>query len=315
MNKFVVTNEYNGYRLDKFLSSVLTNFSRTHIAKIIDEGEVFVNDKEAKSSLKLKENDVISLTIPENKELEVNKEDIPLDIVYEDKDILIINKPQGMVVHPSNGHNEHTLVNAILYHCKDLSGINGVNRPGIVHRIDKDTSGLICVAKNDNAHLKLAEQLKDHTMARTYTALVKGIIPENSGEINLPIGRDPNNRQKMGVTRTNSKEAITYFKVLKRYKEHTLVECHLKTGRTHQIRVHLSYLNHPIVGDSKYGNFNANRIFKEKYHFANQFLHAYKLGFGDLPQPLTNLSRKEFTAEPNEEIANILTMLENSSED
>ena len=263
MNKFVVTNEYNGYRLDKFLSSVLTNFSRTHIAKIIDEGEVFVNDKEAKSSLKLKENDVISLTIPENKELEVNKEDIPLDIVYEDKDILIINKPQGMVVHPSNGHNEHTLVNAILYHCKDLSGINGVNRPGIVHRIDKDTSGLICVAKNDNAHLKLAEQLKDHTMARTYTALVKGIIPENSGEINLPIGRDPNNRQKMGVTRTNSKEAITYFKVLKRYKEHTLVECHLKTGRTHQIRVHLSYIGYHVEGDPLYAGRKYDSLYKK----------------------------------------------------
>ena len=263
MNKFVVINEYNGYRLDKYLSIVLTNFSRTHIAKIIDEGEVFVNDKEAKSSLKLKENDVISLTIPENKELEVNKEDIPLDIVYEDKDILIINKPQGMVVHPSNGHNEHTLVNAILYHCKDLSGINGVNRPGIVHRIDKDTSGLICVAKNDYAHNKLAEQLKDHSMNRTYTALVKGIIPENSGEINLPIGRDPNNRQKMGVTRTNSKEAITYFKVLKRYKEHTLVECHLKTGRTHQIRVHLSYIGYPVEGDPLYAGRKYDSLYKK----------------------------------------------------
>ena len=272
MNKFVVTNEYNGYRLDKYLSSVLTNFSRTHIAKIIDEGEVFVNDKEAKSSLKLKENDVISLTIPENKELEVNKEDIPLDIVYEDKDILIVNKPQGMVVHPSNGHNEHTLVNAILYHCKDLSGINGVNRPGIVHRIDKDTSGLICVAKNDNAHLKLAEQLKDHTMARTYTALVKGIIPENSGEINLPIGRDPNNRQKMGVTRTNSKEAITYFKVLKRYKEHTLVECHLKTGRTHQIRVHLSYIGYPAEGDPLYGGRKYDSLYKKGQLLVATFL-------------------------------------------
>ncbi len=263
MNKFIVSNEYNGYRLDKFLSSILPDFSRTHIAKIVDEGEVFVNGKAAKSSLKLKENDEVSLTVPENKELEINKEDIPLDIVYEDKDILIINKPQGMVVHPSNGHNEHTLVNAILYHCHDLSGINGVNRPGIVHRIDKDTSGLICVAKNDNAHLKLAEQLKDHTMARTYTALVKGIIPENSGEINLPIGRDPNNRQKMGVTRTNSKEAITYFKVLKRFKEHTLVECHLKTGRTHQIRVHLSYIGYPVEGDPLYAGRKFDTLYKK----------------------------------------------------
>ena len=221
--------------LDKYLSNTFSELSRTHVVKLIDEGNVFVNDKAAKGSLKLKENDVIEIEIPEVKELEIDKEDIPLDIVYEDKDILIINKPQGMVVHPSNGHNEHTLVNAILFHCHDLSGINGVSRPGIVHRIDKDTSGLICVAKNDAAHMALADQLKDHTMSRTYIALVRGVILENTGEINLPIGRDPNNRQKMGVTRTNSKEAITYFKVLKRYKEHTLVECHLKTGRTHQI--------------------------------------------------------------------------------
>ncbi len=240
MNKFIVTEEYAGNRIDKYLSIVLTDFSRTRISALIEEGNVFVNNKESKGSYKVKVNDEVSVDIPEVKELEINKEDIPLDIVYEDDDILIINKPQGMVVHPSNGHYEHTLVNAILYHCHNLSGINGVTRPGIVHRIDKDTSGLICVAKNDAAHHALAEQLKDHSMARTYTALVRGVIPENSGEINLPIGRDPNNRQKMGVTRTNSKEAITYFKVLKRFKEHTLVECHLKTGRTHQIRVHLS---------------------------------------------------------------------------
>ena len=184
-------------------------------------------------------------------------------MVYEDKDILIINKPQGMVVHPSNGHNEHTLVNAVLYHSDDLSGINGVVRPGIVHRIDKDTSGLICIAKNDAAHMALAEQLKDHTMARTYIALVRGVIPENSGEINLPIGRDPHNRQKMGVTRTNSKEAITFFKVLKRYKEHTLVECKLKTGRTHQIRVHLSYIGFPVEGDPLYAGRKYDTLYKK----------------------------------------------------
>ncbi len=262
MNRFVVSLEDSGTRLDKFLSNVLTDFSRTHISKIIESDNAKVNDKIAKASLKLKEGDVVIIDIPEVKELEVNKEDIPLDIVYEDSDILIINKPQGMVVHPSNGHYEHTLVNAILYHCKDLSGINGVMRPGIVHRIDKDTSGLICVAKNDNAHIELAKQLKDHTMSRTYIALVRGVIPENSGEINLPIGRDPNNRQKMGVTRTNSKEAVTYFKVLKRFSEHTLVECHLKTGRTHQIRVHLSYIGYPVEGDPLYAGKKYDTLYK-----------------------------------------------------
>ncbi len=262
MNKFVVTSEYNGVRLDKCLSSVLPELSRTHIQKIIDDGEVLLNNKPAKGSNKIKEGDEVLISIPEVKELEVEKEDIPLDIVYEDKDILIINKPQGMVVHPANGHYEHTLVNAILYHCQDLSGIGGVARPGIVHRIDKDTSGLICVAKNDAAHIALSEQLKDHSMARTYTALVRGVIPENSGEINLPIGRDPNNRQKMGVTRNNSKEAVTYFNVLKRYKEHTLVECKLKTGRTHQIRVHLSYIGYPVEGDPLYAGRKYDSLYK-----------------------------------------------------
>ena len=263
MNKLIVSNEYSGNRLDKYLSNVLTDYSRTHISKLIDDENVLVNGKVAKSSLKVKENDEVIINIPEVKDLEVNKEDIPLDIVYEDNDILIINKPQGMVVHPSSGHNEHTLVNAILFHCKDLSGINGVYRPGIVHRIDKDTSGLICVAKNDAAHNKLAEQLKDHSMSRTYVALVRGVILENSGEINLPIGRDPNNRQKMGVTRTNSKEAITFFKVLKRFKDHTLVECYLKTGRTHQIRVHLSYIGYPVEGDPLYCGKKYDTLYKK----------------------------------------------------
>ncbi len=262
MNKIVVDESNSNRRLDKFLSTYFSDFSRSHIAKLIDEENCIVNGKVAKASLKLKAGDVIKINIPEAKELEISKEDIPLDIVYEDKDILIINKPQGMVVHPANGHYEHTLVNAILAHCNDLSGINGIMRPGIVHRIDKDTSGLICVAKNDKAHLALAEQLKGHTMARTYVALVKGVIPENSGEINLPIGRDPHNRQKMAVTRSNSKEAITYFKVLERYSDHTLVECHLKTGRTHQIRVHLSYIGYPVEGDPLYSGRKYDTIYK-----------------------------------------------------
>lgn len=262
MNKIVVDESQSNQRLDKFLSTYFNELSRSHISKIIDEKNCLVNGKISKASLKLKNGDVIEIDIPEVKELEIGKEDIPLDIIYEDKDILIINKPQGMVVHPANGHYEHTLVNAILHHCHDLSGINGVMRPGIVHRIDKDTSGLICIAKNDKAHLSLAEQLKDHTMARTYVALVKGVIPENSGEINLPIGRDPHNRQKMAVTRSNSKEAVTFFKVLQRFSDHTLVECHLKTGRTHQIRVHLSYIGYPIEGDPLYSGKKYDTLYK-----------------------------------------------------
>lgn len=301
MNKFIVSEEYVGNRIDKYLSIVLTDFSRTRISSLIEDGNVFVNDKEAKGSYKVKLNDEVSINIPEVKELEINKEDIPLDIVYEDDDILIINKPQGMVVHPSNGHNEHTLVNAILYHCHDLSGINGVTRPGIVHRIDKDTSGLICVAKNDTAHHTLAEQLKDHSMARTYTALVRGVIPENSGEINLPIGRDPNNRQKMGVTRTNSKEAITYFKVLKRFKDHTLVECHLKTGRTHQIRVHLSYIGFPVEGDPLYAGRKYDTLYKN-----GQLLVATSL---KLVHPSTH-KEMEFHIELPQYFVDILNQLE-----
>ena len=262
MNRIVVDESNSNQRLDKFLSTYFNELSRSHIAKLIDDENCLVNKKVIKSSYKLKTGDIIEINIPEAKELEIEKEDIPLDIVYEDSDILIINKPQGMVVHPANGHYEHTLVNAILHHCHDLSGINGVMRPGIVHRIDKDTSGLICVAKNDKAHLSLAEQLKDHTMSRTYIALVKGVIPENSGEINLPIGRDPHNRQKMAVTRSNSKDAITYFKVLQRFSDHTLVECHLKTGRTHQIRVHLSYIGYPVEGDPLYSGRKYDTLYK-----------------------------------------------------
>ncbi len=272
MEKFVVKEHQNNMRLDKVLVAFMSDKSRSYIAKLIEEGNCFVNDKPAKSSLKVRTNDIISIDIPENKTLNVSEEDIPLNIIYEDEDILIIDKPQGMVVHPSNGHWEHTLVNAIMHHCKDLSGINGVIRPGIVHRIDKDTSGLICVAKNDTAHNFLAEQLKDHTMSRTYVALVRGVIKENHGTINMPIGRDSKNRQKMAVTRTNSKEAITNFDVLQRFENNTLVECHLITGRTHQIRVHLSYIGYPVEGDPLYGG----RSYKKLYD-GGQLLTAVKL--------------------------------------
>lgn len=272
MNIYKVTEEFEGFRLDKVLVSFLTDRSRTFITKLIDDGNCSVNGKVSKASLKLKVGDEISLNIPEEKPLEVAKEDIPLDIVYEDKDIIVINKPQGMVVHPSFGHWEGTLVNAVLNHCTDLSGIGGVIRPGIVHRIDKDTSGLICIAKNDAAHQFLADQLKDHTMAREYIALVKGVIHENKGTINLPIGRHKGDRQKMAVNAENGKDAITHFTVLKRYLNHTLVSCQLVTGRTHQIRVHMAYINHPVEGDPLYCKKGSTKLHKE-----GQLLTAYKL--------------------------------------
>ena len=272
MEKYVVSEQFKNMRLDKVLVAFMNNRSRSYVSKLIDEEHVFVNGKIAKPSLKVNVNDEITVEIPEDKTLNVTSEDIPLKIIYEDQDILIIDKPQGMVVHPSNGHWEHTLVNAIMHHCNDLSGINGVIRPGIVHRIDKDTSGLICVAKNDEAHNFLAEQLKDHTMNRTYIALVRGVIKENHGTINLPIGRDPRNRQKMAVTRENSKEAITNFDVLKRFSNNTLIECRLVTGRTHQIRVHLSYIGYPVEGDPLYGG----RSYKKLYD-GGQLLAAVKL--------------------------------------
>ena len=272
METYKVNEFQSNMRLDKILVSFMPEKSRTYISKLIDEGNCLVNDKPAKASMKLKAGDIISINVPEDKTLEVNAEDIPLDIVYEDKDILIINKQQGMVVHPSNGHWEHTLVNAILNHCNDLSAINGVIRPGIVHRIDKDTSGLICIAKNDTAHKFLAEQLKDHTMARDYIALVRGVIQENSGTIDMPIGRDKNNRQKMAVTRTNSKEAVTHFKVLQRFSNNTLIECKLVTGRTHQIRVHMSHIGYPVEGDPLYGSRTYDKLYK-----GGQLLTAYKL--------------------------------------
>ena len=263
METYKVNELQANMRLDKILVSFMPDKSRSYIAKIIDEGNCFVNGNIAKASLKLKVGDTIEIDIPENKPLEVKAEDIPLDIVYEDNDILIINKQQGIVVHPSNGHWEHTLVNAILHHCNDLSGINGVIRPGIVHRIDKDTSGLICVAKNDKAHNFLAEQLKDHTMARDYIALVRGVIQENSGTIDMPIGRDKNNRQKMAVSKENSKNAITHFKVLKRF---------LVTGRTHQIRVHMAHIGYPVEGDPLYGSRTYDKLYS-----GGQLLTAYKL--------------------------------------
>lgn len=259
-------------RLDKFISLSMPELSRTLIQQYIKEGNVLVNGKTEKASYKIKLHDDIEITLPDNKEMDVLPENIPLDIVYEDKDVIVVNKPTGMIVHPSSGIYSGTLVNALLYHCQDLSGINGVLRPGIVHRIDKETSGLLMIAKNDKAHQSLSKQLKEHSVTRRYVALVHGIIPHSHGKINAPIGRDVNDRQKMAVTKTNSKEAITNFTVLKRYDDMSLIECRLETGRTHQIRVHMAYIGYPVYGDPKYG-------FKRDDQKNGQFLHAKKLGF------------------------------------
>ena len=272
MELYKVTYLEDGLRLDKALVTFCPDKSRTYLSMLISDGHCLVNSTPQKASYKVKEGDEITLDIPDPVELVVKKEDIPLDIVYEDEDILIINKPQGMVVHPSAGHHEHTLVNAIMHHCNDLSGINGVIRPGIVHRIDKDTSGLICIAKNDTAHEFLAEQLKVHTMSRTYLALVRGVIKEETGTIDMPIGRDPKNRQKMAVVREGGKNAITHFKVLERFSTHTLIECSLVTGRTHQIRVHMSQIGYPVEGDPLYAGRNYDKLYKD-----GQLLTAIRL--------------------------------------
>lgn len=248
-----VTQDEQGTRLDVLLTSRFPELSRSHLQKIVADGFVLVNNKQAKSNYKVQTNDIITISFPEAKPIEIQAEAIPLEVLYEDVDIIVINKPRGMVVHPAAGNYAGTLVNALLEHCKDLSGINGEIRPGIVHRLDKDTSGVMVAAKNDQAHLNLAEQIKNRTASRKYWAIVHGIIAEEQGIINAPIGRHPSDRKKMAVTFSNSKEAITRFRVIERFVNYTLVECKLQTGRTHQIRVHMQYINHPVVGDPKYG--------------------------------------------------------------
>jgi 23S rRNA pseudouridine1911/1915/1917 synthase len=270
--EFKVDKNEEGIRLDVFISSKLEDKSRSYIQDVIEAGKVKVNDKQKKSNYKLKDADIVILEMPENKELKIEKENIELDVLYEDSDVIVVNKPQGMVVHPAPGNFTGTLVNALLYHCKDLSGINGVNRPGIVHRIDKDTSGILVVAKNDKAHQKLAEQLKEHTMTREYIALVEGIINTDAGTVDAPLARHPVDRIKISVIK-NGRNAVTHFQVLERFKTNTLVKCILETGRTHQIRVHMSHLGHPLVGDPVYG------YKKQKFNLEGQLLHAKKLGF------------------------------------
>lgn len=273
VKEFIVIEEEEGDRLDVYLSEQLGDMSRSYIQKLIKDKKVTVNDKIEKAKYLVKEDDKIVIQIPAPKLLEVIPQDIPINIVYEDKDVLILNKPQDMVVHPAPGNYEGTLVNAILYHCKEnLSSINGVIRPGIVHRIDKDTSGLLMIAKNNNAHNSLAEQLKEHSITREYQFICHGVVKEDKITVNKPIGRNPKDRLKMAVVK-DGKNAITHFEVIKRYENFTHMKARLETGRTHQIRVHALSINHPLLGDEVYGHKN------NKFKLKGQTLHAKKLGF------------------------------------
>lgn len=271
--KIIIPKEGEGIRIDKYLGDTISDLSREMIIKLIKDGEILVNGKNVKSSYKATENDEVIINIPEPKEINIVPQNIPLNIVYEDQDILVINKQKGLVVHPGNGNEDGTLVNAIMAYCKkDLSGIGGVIRPGIVHRIDKDTSGILIIAKNDKAHLNISEQIKNHQVKKTYIALVRGIVKENEATINMPIGRSTKDRTKMAVDR-NGKEAITHFSVIKRYEDMTLLKVRIETGRTHQIRVHLSHIGYPIIGDIVYSNG------KNKFNVVGQMLHSYEIEF------------------------------------
>lgn len=272
--EFIVEEDMKGTRLDVVLSLVIEEASRNHLQKLIDIGRVEVNgDSAVSKKYKVKTGDKVKITIPEPVHLNVLPEDIPIDIVYEDEDVLVVNKPKGMVVHPAAGNYTGTLVNAILYHCKTLSSINGVIRPGIVHRIDKDTSGLLMIAKNDTAHRSLAEQLSAHSITRAYRAIVYNNFQSDEGTVDAPIGRDPKNRLKMAVTPINGKGAVTHYRVLQRFGSFTYIEARLETGRTHQIRVHMAHINHPLLGDAVYGPK------KKALGVETQMLHAKLLGF------------------------------------
>lgn len=299
----LICNE-NGIRLDKFISVADVGLSRSAAVTLIENSGVTVNEKQVDKKYKLSAGDVVVLQIPDPVPYEAKAENIALDIVYEDDYLLVVNKPKGMVVHPAAGNYDGTLVNALLYHCGDsLSGINGVLRPGIVHRIDKDTSGLLIVAKNDFAHAHLAKQIKDHSFTREYEAVVFGNLKNDEGTVDAPIGRNPNDRKKMCVTTKNSKNAVTHYSVIRRYKGYTHIKCILETGRTHQIRVHMAYLGHPVAGDPVYG------VKNEKVPFTGQCLHARKIGF---IHPKTE-EYLEFTSQLPDYFNDFLTKLNNIS--
>ncbi len=290
-----------GERLDSYLSNSLDEISRSAASKLIEKGLVFVNSKNVTKSYKICLGDQVELTMEDPVELDVIAENIKLDIVYEDDDLLVVNKPKGMVVHPAAGNYTGTLVNALMYHCKDsLSGINGVLRPGIVHRIDKDTSGLLIVAKNDTAHKHLAQQIKEHSFTREYITVVYGNVKNDNGTIDAPIGRHHTDRKKMCVTDKNSKHAVTHYEVVERYSGYTMLRCKLETGRTHQIRVHMSYIGHPVAGDEVYGPKKVIKALK------GQCLHAQKIGF---IHPTTN-EYLEFSSEIPEVFSEFLHKLQ-----
>lgn len=273
--RFQITEEQEEERIDKCIATLIDSLSRSFIQKLIRDGKVSVNGQTVKANYRVRTDDDVSFALPEAQEPDIEPEDIPLDILYEDDDVLVVNKPKGMVVHPAAGHYSGTLVNAVMFHCRgNLSGINGCMRPGIVHRIDKDTTGSVIICKNDIAHQSIARQLKEHTIVRRYRAIVHGVIREEEGRIDAPIGRDPNERKKMAVNHKNGKGAVTHYKVLKRFSSYTCIECRLETGRTHQIRVHMASIGHPLLGDSVYG--------PKKCPFPSlegQTLHAMILGF------------------------------------
>ena len=296
---FHITESESNIRIDRFLSENLPDISRSYIQKLIKDHQIYVNEKAVKANYKTNVGDDIRIVIPDLSEPDILPENIPLDILYEDKDILIVNKPKGMVVHPAAGHYTGTLVNALMYYCKDdLSGINGVMRPGIVHRIDMDTTGSLLVCKNDIAHQKMAEQLKIHDMKRIYHAIVHGVIKDDEGTIEGPIGRHPTDRKKMSINYKNGKPAVTHYRVLRRFSNYTYVECQLETGRTHQIRVHMASIHHPLLGDAVYGSA------KCPFKLQGQTLHAKILGINHpvtgeyleidapLPEYFTDILRK-----------------------
>lgn len=299
---FVIAGDHSGERLDKYLSDQVENLSRSAASRLIEDGKVTVGEKAVKKNYKLADGDRITVLIDDPKPVDITPEDIPLDIVYEDEHLLVVNKPKGMVVHPAPGNYSGTLVNALMYHCGDhLSGINGALRPGIVHRIDKNTSGLLAVAKSDIAHAGLSEQIKAHSFTRRYLAICYGNIKEDERTIDAPIGRHKIDRKKMCVTQLNSKPAVTHIKVLERYSGFTYIECRLETGRTHQIRVHLASIGHPIAGDDVYG---PSKVITS---LGGQCLHAYQLGF---IHPVTG-EYMEFTADPPESFLRFREKLRN----
>ncbi len=274
MKEIRLTGDCPGERVDRFLSENMADLSRSYIQKLLKDGSILVNGRSVKANYKINEDDEITIQIPDPEVLDILPENIPLDILYEDDDILVVNKPKGMVVHPSPGHYSHTLVNAVLFHCKGrLSGINGVLRPGIVHRIDKDTTGSLLICKNDRSHQILAGALKEHSITRRYHAIVHGNLKEDTGTVNAPIGRHPVDRKKMSTKAPGGRHAVTYYKVLERFGDYTYIECKLETGRTHQIRVHMADIGHPVLGDAVYGPA------KCPFKLEGQTLHAKILGF------------------------------------